>query len=163
MRGRSPTSNLDPAWGTPTGVPPVRLPPAARACVQTKHFEQVLSRSTRKERPTKGKPREGRQGEVWWGAPVSSGRSTFSICYGCSEGQKSLSELLRENLSVTRIKGCPLHHCGNPPEATGHPGWASNAHPALGTSQLANHRRHQRAARCHHSHTKPASHRNPKG
>lgn len=58
-------------------------------------------------------------------------------------GTKSLSELLRENLSMTRIKGCLLHHYGTPPEATGHPAWASNPHLALGTSQLPNHHQHR--------------------
>ena len=58
-------------------------------------------------------------------------------------GTKSLSELLRENLTMTCIRGCLLHHCGNPPEAAGHPARASNPHVALGTSQLTNHHRHR--------------------
>lgn len=40
----APRAILTPLWGTPTGIPPVWLTSAARACIQTKHFEEVLSK-----------------------------------------------------------------------------------------------------------------------
>lgn len=48
-----------------------------------------------------------------------------------------IAEFLRENLSMTWIKGCILNHRGIP-EATGHPAQASN--PTPGTEHTAAHK-----------------------
>lgn len=88
-------------------VPPVRLPSVARACLQTKHFEEVLNREqvNQKGKIKKGKALGRQAGGGVVGSPSKLWNNHLQHSLWMLRGTKSLSELLRENLSMTCIKG----------------------------------------------------------
>lgn len=147
----APQAILTPERGHTVGRPPVRLPSAARACVQTEPFEEVLNHEQVNQ---KGEIKEGKAlGRQGGGGVVGSTSKIWNKylrhLLWMLRRTKPLSELLRENLPRTWIKGCLLHRPETPPKATGHPTQVSNPHLAPSTSQLTNHHWHQQATWCH--------------